>query len=100
VAVFSQRFWGRLVLLDARLMGALRDQREACARLLVGRRVIIGSALGDYHQELRERNLDSQQALSELELFCAVRRGSCARTSRCDAPECPSDRHPFETFAG
>ena len=100
MALFSQRFWNRLVLLDTRLMGALREQRDACTRLLVGRRVIIGAALDEYHQELHQRTLDSQYALLELEQFCVGRSGGRALTYRDDAPECVGARHPSETFAG
>ena len=91
VALYSRRFWDRLSTLDARMVEALRLQHEACGRLLLGRRVIVGATLDEFHQELRSCSYDAYSAVLELHHFCIGRSASQSEAAA---------RHPPETLTG
>ena len=73
MALFSQRFWLQLTVLDARVVASQRAQQQASSRLLVGRRLVTGSSLVDYWIELEQTTRTANSALGELNCFCAGR---------------------------
>ncbi len=73
MALYSQRFWGKLGVLDGRLNAALQQQRDAYVRLATARQAIIGVALVEFQFELRERSEAACGAVTVLQRFCCSR---------------------------
>lgn len=73
MALFSQRFWNRLAVLDARVVMAQKQQRVAVERMLVAQQLVTGAGLLDYWRELRTSTTVAEQAASDLTHFCVGR---------------------------
>ncbi len=85
MALFSQRFWNRLAVLDARVVMAQKQQRIAVERMIVAQQLVTGAGLFECWRELRSSTTVAGQAIADLTHFCVGRnRGvvtpSCAST--------------------